>query len=83
VYTILENTYIITQKQLPLSKNMWLPKLEAGYHYHGILGQTYNGVHTGHSIPLWENKNTVKLQKVQFTFDNLNLQAHNTEHIPI
>jgi len=25
-------------------------------------------------------QNTVKLQNVQLTFDNLNLQAHNTEH---
>ena len=33
--------------------------------YQGILGQTYNGIHTGISIPMWESKNTVKLQKAK------------------
>ncbi len=77
---ILEQEKLITQKQLELSKSMWLPKMELGYHYQGILGQTYNGIHTGISIPLWENKNTVKLQKSKLLFAELNIQDHRTEH---
>ena len=73
---ILEQEKLITQKQVEVSKAMWLPKIEAGYHYQGILGQTYNGIHTGISIPLWENKNTVKLQKSKLLFTELNLQEH-------
>ncbi len=77
---ILEKEKLITQKQVEVSKAMWLPKIEAGYHYQGILGQTYNGIHTGISIPLWENKNTVKLQKSKLLFADLELQDHRNEH---
>lgn len=76
----LEQQILITQKQLEVSRAMWLPKIEAGYHYQGILGQTYNGIHTGISIPLWENKNTVNLQKTKLLFDDLNLQDHRIQH---
>lgn len=76
----LEQEKVITEKQLEVTKSMWLPKLEAGYHYQGILGQTYNGVHTGISIPLWENKNKVKLQKSKLIYDELNLQEHRNMH---
>ena len=60
---ILEQDKSIAQHQIKLSKALSLPKFELGYHYQGILGQTYNGIHTGISIPLWENKNTVKAMK--------------------
>ncbi|HSO85951.1 MAG TPA: TolC family protein [Draconibacterium sp.] len=74
----LEQQKLISQKSLELSKAMWLPKIEAGYRYQGILGQTYNGIHTGISIPLWENKNSVKLQNAKLLFQDLNLQDHQT-----
>ncbi len=77
---ILEQEKLITQKQVELSKSMWLPKMELGYHYQGILGQTYNGIHTGISIPLWENKNTIKQKQAQLLFSDLQLQDHRTEH---
>jgi len=76
----LEQQKLITQKQLEVSRAMWLPKFEAGYHYQGILGQTYNGIHTGISIPLLENKNTIKLQKTKLLYDDLNLQNHRNEN---
>lgn len=76
----LEHEKLIAQKQVEVSKSLWLPKLEAGYHYQGILGQTYSGVHTGISIPLWENKNTVKLQKANVILADLNLQDHINKH---
>jgi outer membrane protein, heavy metal efflux system len=77
---ILQQEKLITQKQVELSKSMLLPKMELGYHYQGILGQTYNGIHTGISIPLWENKNTVKQKQAQLLFSDLQLQIHSTEH---
>lgn len=76
----LEQQKRITQKSLELSRAMGLPKLEAGYHYQGILGQKYNGIHTGISIPIWENRNTVKTQKAKLVFDELHLHDHRTEH---
>ena len=77
---ILEQQKKITQSQIQLSKALWLPKMELGYHYQGILGQTYNGIHAGISIPLWENKNTVKTQEASLVFADLNLQDHRTKH---
>ncbi|WP_348814012.1 TolC family protein [Flavobacterium maritimum] len=76
----LEQEKVITQKQIDVSKALALPKMEVGYHYQGILGQTYNGVHTGISLPLWESKNTVKLQKAKMTFVESTLTDHVNEH---
>lgn len=80
----MEQEKLITQKKLELSKAMRLPKLEAGYHYQGILGQTFQGVHAGITIPLWENKNTVKTQQANLVFSDLNMEDHrNTYHYEI
>jgi cobalt-zinc-cadmium efflux system outer membrane protein len=49
----------IGDAQVSLSKSLWLPKVEAGYHYQGILGQKFSGAHIGLNIPLWEKRNTV------------------------
>lgn len=76
----LEQEKLISQKQVELSKAMSLPKLETGYHYQAILGQWFNGVHFGLSIPLWENKNKVKAQHAKLLFTDLNLQDHRNEH---
>lgn len=76
----LEQEKLITGKQVELKKAMSLPKWETGYHYQGILGQTFQGVHFGFTIPLWENKNTVKAQQARLLFADLNLQDHRNEH---
>jgi len=76
----LEQEKVIVQKQMDVSKALTLPKMEVGYHYQGILGQTYNGIHTGISLPLWESKNTVKLQKAKMTFAESTLTEHSSKH---
>ncbi|MFA9189179.1 TolC family protein [Flavobacterium sp. FBOR7N2.3] len=76
----LEQEKLIAQKQIDVSKALALPKMELGYHYQGILGQTYNGIHTGISLPLWESRNTVKLQKAKMTFAESTLTDHTNEH---
>lgn len=76
----LEQEKVITQKQIDVSKALALPKMELGYHYQGILGQTYNGIHTGISLPLWESRNTVKLQKAKMTYAETALTDHANEH---
>lgn len=77
---ILEQEKIIAQKQLELSKSMWLPKMEAGFHHQGLLGQKYNGVRAGISIPIWENKNTVQVQKSKIIFTEFELDDHRNQH---
>lgn len=70
----------IDQKKLELSKSLALPKLQGGVHYQTILGQTYQGVHVGMSIPLWESRNTVKHQKAHLIFNELEVDEHKVEH---
>jgi outer membrane protein TolC len=77
---ILEQQKVVTQSNLALSRSLALPKIEFGYHYQGILGQTYNGVHTGVSIPLWENKNVVQQRKAEVAAAELDMDAHINEH---
>ena len=76
----LEQEKVIAQKQIAVSKALSLPKMEVGYHYQGILGQTYNGIHTGISLPLWESKNRLKLEKEKMTFAETALTDHTNEH---
>ncbi|MEK6614786.1 MAG: TolC family protein [Bacteroidota bacterium] len=80
ILKFLEQGKLVTQKQVELSKAMSLPKLETGYRYQGILGQTFQGVHAGITIPLWENKNIVKTQQANLLFADLNLQDHRNEY---
>ncbi len=76
--------YFETQKevgeaQIQLNKSLWLPKLEAGYRYQKILGEQFHGGHIGVTIPLWENKNIVRYQKLQTTFYDLQIQNYRNE----
>lgn len=74
---IMEQEKVIAQKQMAVSKALTLPKMEIGYHYQGILGQTFNGIHTGITLPLWESKNTVKLQKAKINVTESDLTVYN------
>jgi hypothetical protein len=53
----------ISNKQEGLSKALGLPKLQAGYMSESVVGQQYQGVTVGISVPLWENKNRVNYAK--------------------
>jgi Outer membrane protein len=55
----------ISRKQEQLTKAMNLPKFTAGYTSERIPGETFQGVSVGISIPLWENRNTLKHRKAQ------------------
>lgn len=70
----------VDQKKLELSKAELLPTLEGGYHTQAILGQRYQGVHIGMTIPLWHGKNTVKHQKAHLLYNELLLDEHKIEH---
>lgn len=50
-------------KQEKFNRAMSLPKLQAGYMSESIVGEQFQGIIVGLSIPLWENKNTVKFAK--------------------
>lgn len=77
---IYENELALSELQLELSRSLKMPKLEGGYHYQSILGQTFNGLHLGMSIPLWENQNTLKYSRAYKSFTQLEVMQHRTEH---
>lgn len=53
----------LSNQEVKLNKAMGLPSFTAGYMREQTLGQSYQGVRFGVSIPLWENKNRVKQAK--------------------
>ena len=50
----------VSKKQVQLSKAMGLPEFSAGYMSEKVVGERYQGISVGVSIPLWENKNRIK-----------------------
>lgn len=55
----------ISRKNEKLNTAMSLPKLHAGYMSEDVVGQQYQGIAFGVTIPLFENKNTVKYAKAK------------------
>ncbi len=61
----LKQEVLISQKNEKLNTAMGLPKFEAGYMSEDIVGQQFQGITIGLSIPLLENKNAVKYAKAK------------------
>ncbi len=61
----LKQEIAISQKQEKLNAALSLPKLQAGYMSENVVGQQFQGVTAGISIPLWENSNKVKYAKAR------------------
>lgn len=76
----LEQEKRIAEKQVELARSWRLPKFEAGYHYQGILGQRFNGIHAGVTLPIWEQKYHTEAQQAQVLFADLQIQRHRSEH---
>jgi len=55
----------VNQQQEKLVRAMSFPKASAGYMSEKVVGEHFQGVIVGVSIPLWENKNTVKYAQAQ------------------
>lgn len=59
------NDIEIGAKEIKLSKALSLPKFSGGYMSESVVGESFKGISVGMSIPLWENKNKVKLANAQ------------------
>ena len=55
-----------SEMKIKLEKKNNLPTMEAGYKSEAFLNQKLKGVHTGLTIPLWQNKNRVKQAKLEY-----------------
>ena len=63
-----KNEQAVADKEVALSKAQVLPKFALGYKGDYAFGENFNGVLVGLSIPMFENKNTVKRAKAQARF---------------
>lgn len=75
-----EQETVIQQQQVAVQRALNLPKMEAGYHSQGILGQSYKGVHAGITVPLWENKNRVRAAQANLDYAVASAATHRLEH---
>lgn len=55
----------IAGQKVKLQQSLSLPKFEIGYRQDNSTGQTFRGFHAGITIPLFENKNSVKSAQAQ------------------
>jgi hypothetical protein len=76
----LEQEKQIAEKQLELTQLYKLPKFEVGYHYQGILGQRFNGLHAGVTVPIWEQKFRKEAHQAQVALAESNIDTHKNEH---
>jgi outer membrane protein TolC len=53
----------IAKSQIALNKAAALPNFSAGFMREKVVGEAYQGISVGISIPLWENKNRMKQAK--------------------
>ena len=67
----LESEQKAAGKEVALNKANALPKFELGYKGDYSSGQKFNGVLVGMSIPMFENKNTIKRAKAQAQFTEI------------
>lgn len=72
--------YKITKQEIDLNKDLRLPKIELGYRYQGLLNESFNGIHAGISIPLWEKNYTVKTKELQSRYTKSLIETHKNEH---
>lgn len=72
----------IGKERMKLNRAMSLPKFSTGYISERVVGETFQGVSLGMSIPLWENKNMRKYAQAQvkaseIELDNSKVQFYN------
>lgn len=59
------NESAAAHKQIAVSKQGWLPKLELGYRRNTENGHPLNGVLVGFSLPIFQNRNKVRIAKAR------------------
>ena len=72
----------ISRQQVKLNKALSLPQLSASYSDERVLGEKLQGITIGLSIPLWENKNSIKQAKAnvlsnEFSLEDNKIQFYN------
>jgi len=76
VLSWLQKEIEISEMQEKLHFANGLPKFSAGYMSENVIGQQFQGISAGISVPLWENKNIVEQSKAQ----TMSLQSIETDN---
>lgn len=63
ILVYIKQEVLLSQKQVTLNKAKGLPTFSAGYMSEKVVGQRFQGLTLGISVPMWENKNRVKQAK--------------------
>ncbi|NDW17711.1 TolC family protein [Dysgonomonas sp. 216] len=69
----LEHQKMIAQRSVSLAKSLALPKFNLGYKMSFSGSERFYGFVAGLSIPLWENKNTVKRAKAEMVLTEMEI----------
>ncbi len=64
----LKQNEAVAQQSLNLAISKGLPNLTAGFNSQGVSGERYSGIYAGVTIPLWSNRNKVKVAQYQVGF---------------
>jgi outer membrane protein TolC len=75
----LETESTLARSQVKVAQSQGLPKWSIGYRMDYAQPERFNGVHFGISIPLWENRNKVKLAKAQAFLSQTEVSNHKLE----
>lgn len=67
------------QQEVSLNATQWLPKLHVGYASESVAGEAFSGVVAGMSLPLWNNRNSVRQARQEVVAANEALTAHQIE----
>lgn len=71
----MESNVGIAKREVSLSRSLSLPKFDVGYRQNVTPGEKFRGIVVGMSIPLFENRNTVKRAKAQQRFAEVQLES--------
>lgn len=71
---------LVAEKQLELIQMWRLPQFEVGYHYQGILGQRFSGIHVGMTLPIWEQRNRTQAKQAELVFSEMQLESYHNEY---
>jgi len=69
----------IAEKSVSLAKSLRLPKLSLGYQMNMTGPEKFYGLNAGISIPLWENKNTVKRARAEVVLAGMEIENASLE----
>jgi outer membrane protein TolC len=62
-FALAAQTVVLQKQDVALQRAQALPTLSAGYMSERVVGQQYQGISLGLSVPLWENKNRIRQAK--------------------